>query len=272
MATPRTGGPARPRAHNLDDALRTSSAQLLGNERLGWQDRAATRVASSTARSSSTWTGQGVSFDIRRNPLSPSKAALVRASAALFEATVAVPRSRPVPRRRGLPVRRARARTRRARGTSPLSRAGRASAHRLFRLLLSESVEVAERVLEGDGAELAQRRFGGPEVALLDRAGEASVCRAPRIHEQMFVGRTDLGSGGETTTGVWKAVRGAVSPLALERAVSLRGGSRLTKKRTARGGRPASRSGRDPRGPLGSHRFYRLRKSAALEVATGRSL
>jgi hypothetical protein len=40
----------------------------------------------------------------------------------------------------------------------------------LLRFLLGEQVEVAERVLVRDGAELAQRRLGGPEVPLLDRS------------------------------------------------------------------------------------------------------
>jgi hypothetical protein len=51
-----------------------------------------------------------------------------------------------------------------------------AGAVELLRLLLGEEVEVGERVLERGLAELAERHFGGPEVALLDRAGEASVC------------------------------------------------------------------------------------------------
>lgn len=49
---------------------------------------------------------------------------------------------------------------------------------------LGEEVEVAERILERDGSELAEGRFGGPEVALLDRAGEASVCRPLTRHRQ----------------------------------------------------------------------------------------
>src|SRR5262245_21412572 len=55
----------------------------------------------------------------------------------------------------------------------------------LLRLLLSEKIEIAERVLKRDTAELAQRTLGRPEVPLLDRAGEASVCRVGS-HEQMF--------------------------------------------------------------------------------------
>src|SRR5260370_41899491 len=65
-------------------------------------------------------------------------------------------------------------------------------AFELLRFLLGQQVEVAERVLERDAAELAQRRLGGPEVPLLDRAGEPSVCRALRGHEQMFAHRFSL--------------------------------------------------------------------------------
>src|SRR6266700_3015689 len=48
----------------------------------------------------------------------------------------------------------------------------------LLLLQLGEEVEVVERVVERDGAQFAKRGFGGPKVALLDRASGSSMCRA----------------------------------------------------------------------------------------------
>jgi len=59
-------------------------------------------------------------------------------------------------------------------------------AFELLRLLLGEQLEIGECVNERGILEFAQRHLGGPEVALLDRSGEASVCAALRGHEQMF--------------------------------------------------------------------------------------
>jgi len=54
----------------------------------------------------------------------------------------------------------------------------------LLGLLLGQKIEVGERILEGDGPEFADRGLGSPQVALLNRAGEASVCRALRRHRR----------------------------------------------------------------------------------------
>jgi hypothetical protein len=56
----------------------------------------------------------------------------------------------------------------------------------LLKLHLSQEIEVAERVLERDSAELAQGGLSGQKVPLLESAGQAAVCRALRGHEHMF--------------------------------------------------------------------------------------
>src|SRR4051794_28243353 len=67
----------------------------------------------------------------------------------------------------------------------------------LLRLLLSEQVEVCERILERRPPEFAQRHFGGPKVALLCRAGEASGCHALTRHRRWGPATTKLlGSDG----------------------------------------------------------------------------
>ena len=73
-----------------------------------------------------------------------------------------------------------------------------AGAFELLRFLLGEQVEVGERVLERYVPELAEGRLGGPEVALLDRAGEASVCR-PLTRHRRWGRRCDYRRSGERT-------------------------------------------------------------------------
>lgn len=67
----------------------------------------------------------------------------------------------------------------------------------LLRLNLGEKSQVGEGVLEGRRAELAQRGFGRPEVALLDRAGKSSVCRALTCQCRKR-GRREESTGGVT--------------------------------------------------------------------------
>ena len=53
-------------------------------------------------------------------------------------------------------------------------------------LRLSEQVDVVERVVHAERAELTHRDLGGEHVALFDRAGEAAVRGALRRQEHMF--------------------------------------------------------------------------------------
>ena len=61
-------------------------------------------------------------------------------------------------------------------------------AFELLGFRLGEQVEIGERVDKRGVSELAERHLGRPEVALPDRAGEASVCGALTRHRRSGAG------------------------------------------------------------------------------------